>query len=133
MNRLIKETEGLQLSVRTIKDMKLLGHALTNFANELITQSCVLRSEDVRAPFIREKGITNPKAVFDKELTDAQEKLSASAYQVDMLLGRFDLRLGLEWLAVEKFVKFCVRHQLTKERGWDCELTDLEQEGVVDG
>lgn len=129
---LLKETDGLQLSVQTINDLKYLGSTLVRFADVCITQCCILRSEEKRIPAIRDKGITNPNAVFSKESFDAMQDIAGFAVSVELALGRFDMRLGLSSQEIAKLVRFCLKHQLMRENGWDCELSEEERNGLIE-
>lgn len=131
MAQLLKDNYNkLMINPRTINQIALLGAKLTRLANECKTQCVIIRSQEKRRKNIIGN---NPDAVFNRECKSAKETLTAAMHEVDMSLADFDMRLGYDWQfnCIDDFVNFCKGHQLDKENGWDCELTNDELDGII--
>ena len=135
MEQLLKENDNkLLISPRVIDQIALLGAKLTRLANECKTQCVIIRSQEKRRKNIIKDGkIGNPDAVFNQECKTAKEALTATMHEADMALADFDLRLGYDWRleCIADFVQFCKEHQLDRENGWNCELTNDELDGII--
>ena len=114
----------MKLTPQKIKQLGILGNALTRFYHECANYGVMLRSEELRRPNIHG---CNVDAVFRQEEEKAIKELMGDLEFVLHDAGFAGVTIDVTREDVAEYVKFCKAHQLTNHGNWESELTDEER------